>query len=249
MFRKLIICLLWIAVLHTGEAPVRAQSQAPLDIPDDLTLRVETLEREIEILINRLDLLKQRLDDLIGAGPKDRIYRLPVKNSPIRGNPDAAITLVVFGDYQSNYTTRAQHVVNRLLAEYPDTLRYVFKHFPLVSIHPQANEAALAALAAEKQNKGWEMHDLLFRHTRRLSPDLFILLAKQLELDIAQFEKDRRSFWALERLDSDEKLAVKAGVSGVPTFFLNGRLMTGWRYDFLKGQVDTILRKQKEKKP
>ncbi len=203
--------------------------------------RVERLEIENLELRAELNLLRERIALLLGPEGDTRINRILDGESPVRGPPEAPLTLVEFGDFQSDYTTRAFHVVRRLLEEYPDSLRFIFKHYPITALHPQANEAALAALAAERQQKGWEMHDLLLQNSRRLEPTLYLLLAQQLELDLPLFERDRRSLWALERLSEDDKAAVGAEVVGVPTFFLNGRRLKNWRYGHVKGEIEKLL--------
>lgn len=233
----------WL-VAALGLAALPAAAQTPESNPDgDVQLRrLEVLEAEYLDLKNEVNLLRERLEALLGPDTEERIYEFSVGNSPIRGNPDAPLTLIEFGDFQSYYAARARHVVSRLLEEYPDSLRFVFKHFPLTTRHPQANEASLAVLAAEKQGRPWEMHDLLFQNTRRLEPNLYLMLAQQLGMDLAQFDQDRRSLWALERLAADEKEAVRAGVDAVPTFFLNGARLKSWRYDFIKTRIDELLK-------
>ena len=207
-----------------------------------LTRRIQKLEVENLQIRAEINLLKERLDALLGSDPQARLFDLPINDSPIRGNPEAPLTLMEFGDYQSDYTARAQHVVKRLLEEYQESLRFVFKHYPITALHPQANEAALAALSGEKQDKTWEIHDLLLQNTRRLEPNLFLVLAQQLGMDLTKFDQDRRSLWALERLSADEKLAVQSEVAGVPVFFLNGRRLSNWRYDYVKTQMEKQLK-------
>ncbi len=223
-----------------GKMEATAQlEERPSD--DVLMLRLEVLEREYLEMKNQVNLLRERLEEALGPAEERRIHEFSVGESPVRGNPDAPLTLIEFGDFQSYYSTRARHVVNRLLEEYPDDLRFVFKHYPLTTLHPQANEAALAALAADRQERGWEMHDLLFQNTRRLEPNLYLVLAQQLGMDLVRFDQERRSLWALERLAEDEKQAVRTGVNAVPTFFLNGRRLKSWRYDFVKARVEELL--------
>ena len=208
----------------------------------ELVQKVARLEAELKMLRGETTLLRERMDALAGGGNAERLYEVPLGQSQLRGNADAPLTLVAFGDYQSNYTNRAHNVVRRLLEDFPQTLNFVFKHYPITTLHPQAQQAALAAVAAEKQEKAWEMHDLLLQNYRRLEPTIFLIMAQQLGMNITRFEEDRRSLWALERLTEDEKLAVKVEVAGVPTFFLNGRRMQNWRYDYLKAQVEKALK-------
>jgi protein-disulfide isomerase len=104
-----------------------------------------------------------------------------------------------------------------------------------------ANDAALAALAAEKQGRFWELHDLLLRNALRLDPTVLMVLAEQAGLNVLRFDGDRRSLGVLERLDADEKLATRIGVAGVPSLYLNGRLLPTWRIDYVKEQIDKLL--------
>ncbi len=224
-----------------GDAPEDWQQDDGQAVQRMLHERIGILEAEYSLLQSEINLLRERLNALLGPPAQERIHDLSVGESPVRGLLEAPITLIEFGDFQSDYSARAAHVVERLLTEFPENLRFVFKHFPLASLHPQANEAALAALAAEKQDSTWEMHDLLFRNNRRLQPNLYLLLAQQLGLDLPLFDQDRRALWALERLSRDEKTAERVEVRGVPAFFLNGRRMRNWRYSFLKARIEELI--------
>ncbi len=188
-------------------------------------------------------LLRERLEALLGESPDERIRIVPVDQSPVRGATGATggmVTLIMFGDYQSDYTARAHHAVSRLLKSFPSRVRAVFKHYPLTQLHPLANEAALAALAAERQGLFWEYHDQLFLNYRRLDSAMLLVLAEQVGLDLSRFNQDRRSLWALERLAGDEKLATSLGVKGLPTLYLNGRMLPTWRYDYLESQLEKV---------
>ena len=158
--------------------------QRERDGNDPMVERIEILEAETLYLRNEVNALRERLDALLGKSPENRIFDLSVGDSLVRGAPEGKITLMEFGDYQSEYATRAAHVVGRLLEDYPSALRFIFKHYPLTTIHPQATEAVLVALAAEKQGRGWEMHDLLFKNSRRLDENLFLMLAQDLGLNL-----------------------------------------------------------------
>jgi protein-disulfide isomerase len=229
----------------TPPPPPPAPAAAP-----DVTPRVATLEQgqaqlktEVGALQAELAALRERLDALAGPAPDGRAFRISVGNSPVRGTPDAPITLILFGDYQSDYATRAHFTLKRLLEDYPNQLKIVYKHHPLTTLHPQANDAALAGIAAEKQGKFWEFHDLLYQNSRRLEGSVYLVLAEQAGLNLSQFERDRRSVGALERLSEDEKAATGASVTGVPAVFLNGRPMATWRYDYLRGQIEQLRKK------
>ncbi|MDH4246435.1 MAG: DsbA family protein [Deltaproteobacteria bacterium] len=207
----------------------------------DQKKQITALEKQVSALQAKVAVLEDRLDALLGPQPGLKTVELPTGNSPVRGNSDSPLTLVMFGDYQSDATVRASSAVSRLLATYPSQLHLVYKQFPLTQKHPQATEAAVAALAALKQNRFWEMHEQLLANSRRLDPATLLSLAEQVGLDVRRFESDRRSLATLELLDADEKLAAKSGVSGVPALFLNGSALLTWRYDYLKEQVEKAL--------
>src|SRR5687767_12078231 len=100
------------------------------------------------------------------------------------GSPDFKITLVEYGDYQCPYCRLAHPMVKRLLEEKRDVIRFVFRNFPLQTIHAHAMSAALAAEAASQQNQFWGMHDLLFENQGRFREELFPELAKDLGMDL-----------------------------------------------------------------
>jgi protein-disulfide isomerase len=227
-------CLLMLT-LAAGAASAQTRRDGAAD---GVAGKVAELENKVALLESEVALLRERLEALLGKQPDSQVYTVPVGESPVRGAPGAPLTLVMLGDYQSDYTARAQHVVNRLLATYPQRVRFVYKHYPLTDLHPLASEAALAGLAAERQGLFWEYHDQLFRNARRLDAALLVVLAEQVGLDLTRFDRDRRSLWALERLAADEKQAVTLDVAGLPTLYLNGRLLPTWRYDYLQEQVE-----------
>ena len=227
------------AVAQGARSSAGASATAP-----ELNQRMTALEREQVDLKAELVALRERLDALLGPSTDSRPVKLTPGNAPVRGNPDAAITLIVFGDYQSVYSVRAYYVVKRLQEDYPTALRVVYKQYPLPpNVHPQATEAALAALAAERQGKFWELHELLYQNSRRLDAGLYPVLADQAGLNLAQFDKDRHSPEVQARLSEDEQSAAGAAVPGVPALYLNNRLLPQWRYDFVRAQIEALRKK------
>jgi protein-disulfide isomerase len=139
----------------------------------------------------------------------------------IRGPLDAAVTLVEYGDFQCPYCGQAEPAVRALLGE--ADVRFVWRHLPLPDVHPQAELAAQAAEAAAEQGRFWEMHDLLLAHQDHLmKPDL-LRYAEQLGLDVPRFGKDVYKHVHAGRVGQDVESADLSGVSGTPTFFVNGR--------------------------
>jgi Na+/H+ antiporter NhaA len=151
----------------------------------------------------------------------------------IRGPGDAPITVVEYGDFQCPYCGMAEPVIRELLAGHGD-VRYVWRHLPLSDVHPQAQLAAQAAEAAASQGKFWEMHDLLFQHQDALQGRDLIRYAEQLGLDVERFRDDLRRNVGAPRVAEDIDSADLSGVSGTPTFFINGRRHYG-AYD-----IDTL---------
>jgi Na+/H+ antiporter NhaA len=141
----------------------------------------------------------------------------------IRGPLDAPVTLVEHGDYECPNSGLAEPVVRELLADFGDDVRYVWRHLPLTDVHPDAQLAAEAAEAAEHQGRYWDMHDVLISHQGDLRPKDLLRYARQLRLDLDRFQHDLRERLGAERVAEDVESADLSGVSGTPTFFVNGR--------------------------
>jgi protein-disulfide isomerase len=141
----------------------------------------------------------------------------------IRGRPDAAVTLVEYGDFECSYCGKAEPIVRELLADYGEDLRYVFRHLPLSDVHPWAQLAAEASEAAGAQGAFWEMHDALLAHQDDLTPRDLHGYAQQFGLDLERFGEDVRRRRYAARVSADVASADASGVSGTPTFFIDGR--------------------------
>ncbi|WP_230423794.1 Na+/H+ antiporter NhaA [Streptomyces radicis] len=140
----------------------------------------------------------------------------------VRGPAEALVTLVEYGDFECPYCGQAEPVVRRLLAEVGE-LRYVWRHLPLHDVHPNARLAAEAAEAAAEQDAFWRMHDLLLDHQGALRmPDL-IGYAEEIGLDVDRFRDHLQRRRGSTRVAEDIESADLSGVSGTPTFFVNGR--------------------------
>ncbi|MEO1300384.1 MAG: thioredoxin domain-containing protein, partial [Cyanobacteria bacterium J06636_16] len=160
------------------------------------------------------------------GGTKAERVNIAIGKAPTRGPKRAPVTIVVFSDFQCPYCSRAQKTLDTLAKSYKGKIRFVFKHNPL-PFHEQAKPAALAALAAHSQGKFWEYHDLLFNNQRALSTSDLERYARQVGLDLKRFRKDMHSDRIRAVLDNDRQQASKVGARGTPTFFINGRILTG----------------------
>ena len=138
------------------------------------------------------------------------------------GNANAAITLVEFGDFECPHCGRAHPLIQQLLKELEGKIHFVFRNFPLQESHPHAYISALAAEAAGKQGKFWEMHDLIFENQQNLNAGFLLRLAEELKLNMDQFAKDWKGKEAEVKVETDFESGVRSGVNGTPGFFLNG---------------------------
>jgi protein-disulfide isomerase len=136
--------------------------------------------------------------------------------------------LVVYGDFECPYTAATMREVDRLLAG-GAAFEVVFRHFPLRSIHPHAQAAAEAAEGAARQDRFWEMHDLLFRNQAHLEPPDLRRMAERLGLDLARFDSDLGDAAVFDRIDRDVETGALSGVDGTPSLFIDGQRYLGSR--------------------
>jgi Na+/H+ antiporter NhaA len=166
---------------------------------------------------------RMRAGALIGRADQIVDLAVPVdsERDHIRGPEDALVTLLEYGDLECPYCGQAEAVVRELLVDFGE-LRYVWRHLPLNDVHPHAQLAAEAAEAAGAQDRFWEMHDLMFDHQDALSLRDIIGYARQLGLDIETFKGHLKKRKGAGRIADDVESADLSGVSGTPTFFING---------------------------
>jgi protein-disulfide isomerase len=152
---------------------------------------------------------------------QDLIPEVDTERDHIRGPLDASITVIEFGDFECPYCGRAEPVVRDLLTD--TDVRYVWRHLPLLDVHPHAQLAAEAAEAAAAQDAFWPMHDLLLDHQDDLQPADLVRYAVELGLDPDRFRDDLKRRVHETRIAQDVESADLSGVSGTPTFFINGQ--------------------------
>jgi len=215
---------------------------------------LEEIKTQQAQILEKLDALTRKLD--AGAAPRpvarrpsedfDRAYSIDVGSSPIRGNPNAAVTLVAYSDFQCPYCARATPSIDALQEKYGDKLRVVFKHFPLVELHPSAKPAAVAAVAAQEQGRFWEFHDTLFKNQAALAQQNWEALAKEAGLDVARFRSDLEQNAAPyeQRVDADLQQGRSVDVRATPTLYINGKKVADYRnLDGMSAMVEAALRK------
>ena len=163
----------------------------------------------------------------VGVGEVQR-FDIGSIDDPCIGPENAPITIIEFSDFQCAYCARfVDSTLVPLLETYPDEIRFCYRDFPLDNIHPEARSAAEAAQCAFEQDRFWEFHNGIFRNQTTLSDDLYIELASNINLDVDQFEKCYSSGRFRGRVNEDFSVARDLGVTGTPTFFVNGRPLVG----------------------
>jgi Na+/H+ antiporter NhaA len=173
----------------------------------------------------------QRLPETVRARQVGRtsedILDLAVEVDPeydhIRGPDDAPVTLLEYGDFECPFCGQAEGAIRDLLAAHGDDVRYVWRHLPLNDVHPSAQLAAEASEAAAAQGRFWDMYDRLLSHQGELAPRDLIRHAGELGLDVERFRDALRRREYAARVSEDVASADESGVSGTPTFFINGR--------------------------
>jgi protein-disulfide isomerase len=162
-----------------------------------------------------------------GLDPNQR-YDVSIEGAPAWGPDDAPVTIVEFSDFQCPYCERFFLETYPLLkANFGDKIRFVYRDFPLFQIHPNATEAAYAANCAFEQDKYWEYHDVLFNNQDKLATADLIVHAEDLGMDTEAFQECLQSGRYSEKVSRDYTDGVNLGVSGTPTFFINGKPLVG----------------------
>jgi protein-disulfide isomerase len=133
-----------------------------------------------------------------------------------------------------------------VLEQYPEDVKMIFKNYPL-AYHAFAKKAAIAAAAAQRQGKFWEYHDRLFENYERLDDQKFREIARELSLDLEQFEKDMNDPATILRVDKDYQLGQNAGVEGTPTIFINGSIVKARTLKELRTIVEDNIEKARKR--
>ncbi|MCR4278659.1 MAG: DsbA family protein [bacterium] len=161
----------------------------------------------------------------------------------ILGNVNAPVTLVEYSDFECPFCLRHLDTLNQVMADYPNDVRLVYRHFPL-SFHPEAQKAAEASECASKQGKFWEMHDAIFAENAKgsMSVQRWKDVARELGLNGADFDSCLDSGETADRIASDLQEGTVAGIAGTPGTFVNGSLIEGAvPYATFKSIIDAQL--------
>jgi len=158
------------------------------------------------------------------------------------GNPKAEVTLEEFGEYESEVCAKANELVKQLLQEYDGKIRFNFRHFPLTKIHQRSLKAGEAAVATAQEGKFWEMHNILFANRRNLGTTSLKLHSKEAGVKNKKFLDELVNATYGWQVQGDLKEGIDRGVKDVPTFFVNGILVTKPTYEELKKAIDLAIK-------
>ena len=178
---------------------------------------------------------------------KELVEIIPTKDVFV-GDPKAPVTLMEYGDYESEACAKVNDVVVKLLEQYDGKLKFNFRHFPLTKIHQHAMKAAEASLGAAQEGKFWEMHTMLFQHRRRLGAISLREYAKDVGVVNKKFLDNLVNSTYGWQVRSDLLEGLNKGVRDVPAFFINGVLFTGKpTFENLKKGIEEALKQKKKR--
>jgi len=172
----------------------------------------------------------------------DFIADIDIAGAPIKGDPDAPVTITIFTDFECPYCSKIVPLIDQVYAANKKNVKVAFKNMPL-NFHKNAEPAARAGLAANEQGKFWEYHDILFENQNQLKESFYIQTAQQLNLDIEKFKKDMHSSATKSKVQKDIHDAQLAGVTGTPTVFVNGRKLKQRSLQGFQMMIDAELEK------
>ncbi len=165
-----------------------------------------------------------------------------VGKPPWRGGPRARVVIEEFTDFECPFCRRGWKVMQQVLRHYGARVRLVFRHMPITKIHPQAMQAAEAAVCAQRQGKFWAMQDMIFANNRSLSRAQLIGYARRIGLDVARFKRELDGGLCRGPVLRDMRLAKKRVVTATPAFFINGTKVEGaYPFSHFKRIIDAEL--------
>jgi thiol-disulfide isomerase/thioredoxin len=164
------------------------------------------------------------------------------RDAQVRGNPNAALILCEFSDFQCPHCKMMEPVLSRVLDEYSGQVKLIYKNYPISKLHPEARDAAAAAVAAGDQGKFWPMHDKLFANQDHLTPADLEKYAREIKLDVKKWKVDLAG--AMVRVEKEHTEGEKLEITGTPTLYINGRKYAGpLRFEEVRDWIDEELAK------
>lgn len=172
----------------------------------------------------------------------DFIKKLTTDGSPFLGEDKAPVVITVFSDFQCPHCAQLGEIYPKLLEKYPNSIKIVYKYYPLPN-HQFAGAAAVAAYAAQQQGKFWQYHDMVYAEFRDLTMEKLTGFAEKLGLNMPQFQQQMNSQEAKDKVIRDIQEGQAAGTTGTPTIFINGRLARERALEPLQKMIDESLKK------
>ncbi len=218
------------------------------------------IEQKQDAILSKLDGLEAKLAAMPAAGPAKpgapdpktprpgqpdpkATYKVEVGDAYTKGGAQPKVTIVEWSDFQCPFCNRVVPTIGELVKDYGDDLAFAFKHNAL-PMHNRAKPAALAAEAAGKQGKFWEMHDLMFANNKDLTDENFVKWAGEIGIDVEQFKKDLADPALSKKVDDNQKQGTQLGARGTPAFFVNGRYLSGAQpKEAFKALIDEEMKK------
>ena len=186
-----------------------------------------------EVIIESFEIYQEQQEQQQEQASQEFLKKLKTDSQSIIGESPATdfvgekTVLIEFSDFQCPYCREAHDTLKQFQTDHKDEVTVVYKNYPLSSIHPEAIPAAKAAWAAGQQGKFWQYHDKLFQQQDKLGQQLYVDIAKKLELDLTKFNQDRAGVVASTAIEKDVEMAEKLGIEGTPFFIMNGEFLSG----------------------
>lgn len=230
-----------LTVLPASAAvPTREELKQALDKNPDLVLQaLKKVDKAqfFQLIIDSQNDFRQKqaeMEQRRESDEREAAFKNPHKpaldsKTRFRGDKTAPITIVEYSDFECPFCARGYQLVEALRQKYGAKIRFVFKHLPLVNMHPKAMPAAqwMEAVALQSPEKSWEFHDKLFQNQDKLGDEFFRATAKELGIDVAKAEKDLNSKAVTEKIEADIKEAKSFRFDGTPGYLINGVPLRG----------------------
>lgn len=204
-------------------------------------------------IVWKLSLLEQKaltaanVPDQAKINAPEYVDGVSADDDPTLGAFDAPVTVIEFADFECPACMIFEETIKEILSTYEGQVHFVYRDFPLTTIHPNAMMAAQAAECAGEQNHYWEMHDLLFANQQNLDYENLIKYASQINLDHDSFRACLDKSEVIDEIKKDIEDGEQYGVMGTPTFFINGYRFFGISPEMLENQINSIITEGGEK--
>lgn len=170
-------------------------------------------------------------------------FTFELKDTPKKGAENGKITIVEFADFECPHCAMMRKVLDRVVKAHPETVTVYFKQFP-IAFHQYAEKAARATLAAHRQGRFWQMHDIVFANQGKLTDESFVAFATELGMNVEKFKKDMADPAIARQVQRDKQEGMDANLSGTPTLFINGKLyLEDKTFEALDKHIKSLLKK------